>query len=265
MCWSCCSGATHLRASSEGFVSRPPTPLSVPRRSQVQQKFCFSSTRQWFLILPVNLFQLQFCLIPERHILSSLQVSHMHEFVVFSLPSNLVFLSSGGQMISSKINLYNQSKLQLFVQGFPLSSSQFRLWCHSGMVWLKANKAIIVCSDHSVSVPRRSQVQQKFCFSSTRQMVPHPSCQPFFSYSSVWYRSVTFFHLSKFRTCMSLLCFPCRLISCFSLPVDKGYLRRSVLTINQSLNFLFEAFLFLFLSSGFDVTPAWFGWRPTKL
>lgn len=120
MCWSCCSGATHLRASSEGFVSRPPKPLSVPRRSQVQQKFCFSSTRQ---------------------------------------------------------------------------------------------------------------------------MVPHPSCQPFFSYSSVWYRSVTFFHLSKFRTCMSLLCFPCRLISCFSLPVDKWYLRRSVLTINQSLNFLFEAFL----------------------
>ena len=97
------------------------------------------------------------------------------------------------------------------------------------------------------------------------KMVPHPSCQPFFSYSSVWYRSVTFFHLSKFRTCMSLLCFPCRLISCFSLPVDKWYLRRSVLTINQSLNFLFEAFLFLLLSSGFDVIPAWFGWRPTKL
>ena len=142
MCWSCCSGATHLRASSEGFVSRPPTPLSVPRRSQVQQKFCFNSTRQ---------------------------------------------------------------------------------------------------------------------------MVPHPSCQPFFSYSSVWYRSVTFFHLSKFRTCMSLLCFPCRLISCFSLPVDKWYLRRSVLTINQSLIFLFEAFLFLLLSSSFDVIPAWFGWRPTKL
>ena len=74
-----------------------------------------------------TLFQLQFCLIPERHILSSLKVSHMHEFVVFSLPSNLVFLSPGGQMISSKISLDNQSKFELFVRGFPLSSSQFRL------------------------------------------------------------------------------------------------------------------------------------------
>ena len=82
---------------------------------------------KWFLILPVNLFQLQFCLIPESHILSSLQVSHMHEFVVFSLPSNLVFLSPGGQMISSKISLDNHSKFELFVRGFPLSSSQFRL------------------------------------------------------------------------------------------------------------------------------------------
>ena len=74
-----------------------------------------------------TLFQLQFCLIPERHILSSLKVSHMHGFVVFSLPSNLVFLSPGGQMISSKISLDNQSKFELFVRGFPLSSSQFRL------------------------------------------------------------------------------------------------------------------------------------------
>ena len=32
-----------------------------------------------------TLFQLQFCLIPERHILSSLKVSHMHELVVFFL------------------------------------------------------------------------------------------------------------------------------------------------------------------------------------
>ena len=64
---------------------------------------------------------------------------------------------------------------------------------------------------------RDLKFSKSFCFSSTRQMVPHPSCQPFFSYSSVWYRSVTFFHLSKFRTCMSLLCFSCRLISCFSL------------------------------------------------
>ena len=96
-------------------------------------------------------------------------------------------------------------------------------------------------------------------------MVPHPSCQPFFSYSSVWYRSVTFFHLSSFAHAWVCCVFPCRLISCFSLPVDKWYLRRSVLTINQSLNFLFEAFLFLLLSSGFDVIPAWFGWRPTKL
>ena len=128
MCSSCCSGAIHLRASSEGFVSRPPTPLSVPRRSQVQQKFCFSSTRQ---MVPhpscQPFFQLQFCLIPEHHILSSLKVSHMHEFVVFSLPSNLVFLSPGGQMISSKISLDNQSKFELFVRVFPFSSSQFRL------------------------------------------------------------------------------------------------------------------------------------------
>ena len=69
---------------------------------------------RWFLILPVNPFQLQFCLIPERHILSSRKVSHMHEFVVFSLPSNLVFLSPGGQMISSKISLDNQSKFEPF-------------------------------------------------------------------------------------------------------------------------------------------------------
>ena len=147
------------------FRRNPPTCLV--------RRFCFppyhpsfcsteisSSAKVLFQLYKTNgsssflstLFQLQFCLIPERHILSSLKVSHMHEFVVFSLPSNLVFLSPGGQMISSKISLDNQSKFELFVRGFPLSSSQFRLWYHSGMVWLKANKAI-VCSEHSVSFP----------------------------------------------------------------------------------------------------------------
>lgn len=108
------------------FPALPPLFCSTEISSSAKVLFQLYKTNGSSSFLS-TLFQLQFCLIPERHILSSLKVSHMHEFVVFSLPSNLVFLSPGGQMISSKISLDNQSKFELFVRGFPLSSSQFRL------------------------------------------------------------------------------------------------------------------------------------------
>ena len=78
------------------------------------------------------------------------------------------------------------------------------------------------------------------------KMVPHPSCQPLFSATVCLIPECHILSSLKVLHMHEFVVFPCRLISCFSLPVDKWYLRRSVLTINQSLNFCsrFSSFFF---------------------
>ena len=76
------------------------------------------------------------------------------EFSMEVLPSNLLVHSPGGQTISSKVSHGNQIPIgsQIFIASLiVLAKSSIDVIL--GMDWLKANKAIIDCAEHSVSLP----------------------------------------------------------------------------------------------------------------
>jgi predicted aspartyl protease len=77
-----------------------------------------------------------------------------NEFPMEILPSNLLVHSPGGQMISSKISHGNQIQIgnHIFLASWiVLVNSEINVIL--GMDWLKANKVVIDCAEHSVSLP----------------------------------------------------------------------------------------------------------------